>query len=138
MPFWRLFYHVVWSTRDREALIYAAIERAVWGILRDAAGRHGMIVHAIGGVEDHVHLALSIPPNASVSEAIRKIKAASSTEINRRFAFDNRFSWQGDYSIHSISERSLSDVKRYIDNQRQRHSLGKLHRSLEPWSTPRK
>jgi putative transposase len=134
VPYWRLFYHVVWSTRNREPLICPDIERTVWGIIRDAAGRHGMIVHAIGGIEDHVHVALSIPPNTSLSAAIGKLKGASSTEINRRSLCPPTFSWQGDYSVMSFAERSLPEVQAYIKRQREHHFRGNLHNSMEPVS----
>jgi putative transposase len=134
VTYWRLFYHVVWTTRDRQPMIQPDFEPAIHGILRDVAERHKIIVHAIGGVEDHVHLALSIPPSASVSDAVGRIKGASSREINERFEIDLgfRFSWQSEFGVTSFSPSHLERVRDYINHQRQRHADGNLFRGLEP------
>ena len=113
-------------------MISPSIERTVWGILRDAADRHEIIVHAIGGVDDHVHLAVSIPPKTSISKAVRNLKAASSTQINKRFDLDFTFSWQGDYGVHSFAERDLGTVQRNINDQRRHHCCGTVRDELEP------
>jgi putative transposase len=139
MPYWRLFYHVVWTTRGREPLIGAGIERAVFGILRDAAERHNVIVHAIGGIEDHVHLALSIPPSTAIADAVGKIKGASSYQINRRFeaTFKGGFGWQAEYGISSISDSHLEAVRAYINDQRRHHATSQLRPHLEPTTAAR-
>lgn len=36
MPYWKLFYHLVWATRYREAVIQPAIESVVYELLRAA------------------------------------------------------------------------------------------------------
>jgi putative transposase len=134
MPYWRLFYHVVWATHGREPLIATEIEQSVYGILRDAAERHGLIVHAIGGIEDHVHLALSIPPSISIADAIGKLKGASAYQINRRYSskLGYIFAWQAEYGITSLSDSHLDAVRNYIKNQRRRHSVGQVRPELEP------
>jgi putative transposase len=134
MPYWRLFYHAVWTTRGREPLISPEIERAVYGILRDAADRHQLMVHAIGGVEDHVHVALSIPPSISIADAIGKLKGASAYQINRRYSskLGHTFAWQAEYGITSLSDSPLEAVRNYIKSQRRRHSVGQVRPELEP------
>jgi putative transposase len=134
MTYWRLFYHVVWTTSGRHPMIRPQFERAIHGILRDVAARQNVILHAIGGIEDHVHLALSIPPSVSISSAVGKLKGASSHEINRRFSSDLgfEFSWQSEFGVTSFSPSHLERVQEYINNQRQRHTDGNLHLGLEP------
>ncbi len=39
----------------------------------------------INGVSDHVHMLILLPPNVSVSEAMRFVKANSSRWIKERF-----------------------------------------------------
>lgn len=33
MPYWQLFYHIVWATKNREPLLTAEVESAIYGYL---------------------------------------------------------------------------------------------------------
>lgn len=92
--------------------------------LRQTAERHQIIVHTVGGTDDHVHMAVSIPPTMTVADAMRRIKGASSHAINGELGAG--FQWQPDYSIDSFSERHLERVVNYIANQRRHHADGIL------------
>ena len=62
MPYWKLYYHFVWTVKERRALIDANLEPTLYrAIAAKAQGMKGF-VHAIGGTADHVHVAVSIPP----------------------------------------------------------------------------
>ena len=129
MSRWRLFYHVVWATKGREPVITPDREPAVQQRLRAAAERQEIIVHAIGGTDDHVHLAVSIPPTTTIATALQRIKGASSRDLNEEFG--GGFSWQADYSIDSFSERHLDRVIGYITDQRRHHAEGSLWERIE-------
>ena len=77
MPYWRLFYHLIWATRGREPLITPQLEPIVHRQLRQIAQHHGIGVYAVGGIENHVHVAVLIPPSLAVSAAIKRIKGSS-------------------------------------------------------------
>lgn len=129
MPRWRLFYHLVWATRDREPLITAHLQPHVYRHLRLTALKYEVLVHAIGGVEDHVHLAVSIPPALAIATAVRRIKGTSARAINEEFG--TTFGWQSDYGVSSFGERQLPPVVAYIENQQRRHALGRLWPTIE-------
>ncbi len=133
MSRWRLFYHVVWATKDRKPLITLEREGLVHHRLRQEAERLDIIVHAIGGIDDHVHMAVSIPPTISIADALHRIKGASSRAINGEFG--GGFHWQPNYNIDSFSERHLDRVVGYIRNQRQHHVDGSLWERIELPST---
>ena len=62
MPYWQLYYHFIWGTKNRLPLIDAALEPDLYRAVAAKAQVLGGFVHAVGGVEDHVHLAVSVPP----------------------------------------------------------------------------
>jgi putative transposase len=62
MPYWQLFYHVVWGTKYRERLLTAEVEPVIFGLLRGKAVGLGATLFGLNGVEDHVHMVVSIPP----------------------------------------------------------------------------
>ena len=133
MPFWQLYYHVVWSTAKRHPFISQRIEQDVHDIIRRAAHRYGVTVHAIGGTDDHIHLVCEVPPTIQLSTAVGRIKGASTHEINQRQLIDDRtrFGWQSEYGITSFARSQLAAVVRYAHEQRPRHQHGTVRSALE-------
>jgi putative transposase len=84
------------------------------GIARNLNGR----AYTIGGVTDHVHILLSLPPTLAIADAIRVIKANSSKWIREQM---RRFAWQEKYAAFSVSQSNVDAVVRYIDRQEQHH-----------------
>jgi putative transposase len=78
MTYWRAYYHLVWSTKYREATItperMAMLQKAFRVVARDK----GAYTHAVGGMPDHVHVAVSIPPSVAVSAYVQWPKGSSS------------------------------------------------------------
>ncbi|MFO0818702.1 MAG: IS200/IS605 family transposase [Pirellulales bacterium] len=117
----KLDYHVVFSTKSRVLWISEAIECRVWEYLGGIAKRYGMHPYRIGGVEDHVHLALGIPPTLAVSRALQLLKGGSSRWIGESFPKLREFAWQDGYGAFTVSKSILPSVENYILQQRQHH-----------------
>ena len=56
MPYWRLVYHLVWATKERQPLIGEAEERAIRHSIMMTIGDLGLLARAIGLMPDHVHV----------------------------------------------------------------------------------
>jgi REP-associated tyrosine transposase len=130
MPDWRLFYHAVWGTRNRLALIDPAWEKDLYGYIWGRAITLDCIPHAIGGMPDHLHIVISIPPKLSVASLIVQLKCASSHHINENYA-DGSFLWQAEYGVLSISENSLATVVDYVNGQKKHHAFHTLIDAME-------
>ena len=120
--FTSLHYHLVFATRRRERFITEKIEARVWEFLGAIASQNHWRPHKIGGVEDHIHVALSCPPTANISRVAQLLKGSSSRWIHGEFAELSGFAWQDGYGAFSVSQSVLPNVVRYIENQRQHHS----------------
>lgn len=132
MAYWRLHYHVVWGTKGRLPLVRADDVAGVVGVIKAAFPDKGAIVHAVGVMPDHVHVAASVPPALAVAEVVGRWKGATSHLINTRRSNDNdRFAWQGDYGVLSFSDKALPDVVAYVENQEGRHRDRDLWAGLE-------
>ena len=94
--FRELFYHLVWSTKNREPVITADIKPVVIKLLKIKASGLGCRIFALNCVNDHVHLLLYIPPNLVISKAINSLKGASSHELK---GLSPEFYWQQGYGI---------------------------------------
>jgi putative transposase len=136
VPRWRLFYHLVWSTKGREPLIEEVHYDTLQRELRASGKRQRALVHAVGIMPDHVHVVASIPPSISIASFVGRLKGSSSRFLNRDFFAQSgtTFAWQGEYSVLSFGEKALQDVIAYADNQPARHASRNLWSSMEPTS----
>lgn len=130
MPYWRLFYHIVWATKNRLDLIDPVWEKDLYGYIWGKATTWECIPHAINGMSDHVHVAISVPPKVAVATLIGKLKGSSSHHVNEQYA-DGSFQWQAEYGVSSFSEKALASIVAYINNQKKHHSDRTLNFPLE-------
>jgi putative transposase len=114
----RNYLHIVFSTSGRRKLLRAELQPRLWGYMRGIAKNYEMDLLAIGGIEDHVHLLVALPPKLSLSDAIRAFKANSSKWMKES---GRRFSWQAGYGAFSVSTLQLGAVREYIRNQAIHH-----------------
>ena len=128
MTYWRAYYHLVWSTKYREATItperMAMLQKAFRVVARDK----GAYTHAVGGMPDHVHVAVSIPPSVAVSAYVQWLKGSSSRYLTKQIAEPGieAFAWQEHYGMFTFSERSLESVVHYIEHQADHHARNEL------------
>ncbi|MCB1230657.1 MAG: IS200/IS605 family transposase [Verrucomicrobiae bacterium] len=118
-----LDYHIVFSTQSRQALIHTGMEERLWAFMAGIAKNNGISPKRIGGVEDHVHLLVAIPPTLTVSKAVQLIKGGSSAWVNDQGIVEasSRFRWQEGYGAFTVSPSKVAEVSAYIANQREHH-----------------
>jgi REP element-mobilizing transposase RayT len=121
MSYASLFYHIVFSTRQRrpflsDALMPRLIEYA-GGIAHNLQGQ----ILAAGGAADHLHVAAAVHPTAAVSAFIGQMKAGSSGWVHKTFPDMGTFGWQDGYAAFSVSPSVMPKVKAYIRRQREHH-----------------
>jgi len=131
MPYWRLFYHFVFGTRNREPLIAPAWENSLHNVIAAKATELEAFVYAVGGTEDHVHLIVSVPPKIALSTFIGQVKGNSSHFVNHALNLDIQFAWQAEYGVLSFGGKALDKVVRYVKDQRKHHTEGTLITILE-------
>jgi putative transposase len=127
----RLYYHVVWTTRHRRPLITNDIARVLYPFIENRAKRFGSYVHSIGGIEDHIHLAISIPASSTVSDIIDRLKEGSTRFLNNELGITSGFSWQHGFGVISFSETSLPAVVGYVLCQKARHGSNETDQDFE-------
>ena len=131
MPYWRLFYHFTWATKDRMLSIEPDWEAELHRVIAAKAQALGAIVYAVGGMEEHVHLAASVPPQLALSEFAGQIKGNSAHLVNHVKAPEAQFNWQKGYGVVSFGEKNLDTVIQYIKRQREHHDAMTLIPFLE-------
>lgn len=121
MTYWRLHYHLIWATFERQPILVGESEKMFYGVLYNKAKELGIKIHAAGNDDDHAHVVCSIPPKICVADAVRHLKGASSFAINQMENNNGEFKWQAGYGALSVSERNLDKVMAYAANQKEHH-----------------
>jgi REP element-mobilizing transposase RayT len=115
--------HVIFSTKNRELWLRTDIEERVWSYLGGIARENAMKALMIGGIENHVHLLLGIPPTLALSKGVQLIKGGSSAWIKEAFPGLRGFGWQDGYGAFSVSKSQVPEVADYIRGQREHHRV---------------
>jgi REP-associated tyrosine transposase len=132
MPYWRLYYHIVWATKGRMPTIAPDIEDKVHHRIGARAVMEGGRVYALNGMEDHIHLVVAIPPSRMLSKFIQIVKGSSAHLVNTEL--DIPFSWQDGYGVFSVGPQSLDTAIEYVKNQKIHHQRGSTIEWLEYFS----
>lgn len=115
-----LYYHLVFSTKNRDPFlntdIRERVHRYLGGILR---GNEGVAL-AVGGVNDHVHLLVSLKATHGLSEVMRELKSDSSSWIKTELGVA-KFAWQEGYGAFTVSPPDIEKVRFYVLNQEKHH-----------------
>lgn len=110
--------HLVFSTKDRHKAIPQALQPRMWAYAAGICQKLGILVHAVGGMEDHIHFLIQVPPRLAVAKAVLAIKSNSSRWANEEGC---KFAWQQGYGAFSVSSSMVPAVVRYIQNQPTHH-----------------
>ncbi|HXF14630.1 MAG TPA: IS200/IS605 family transposase [Terriglobales bacterium] len=114
------FAHCIFSTKDRRNLISPDLQPQLYAYLIGTAKNLQITMVAVGGMPNHVHLLIAVPPAMALSVAIQKLKANSSRWMGEQGL---SFEWQKGYAAFSVSPSSVEVVTRYIRNQEQHHRV---------------
>jgi REP element-mobilizing transposase RayT len=114
-------FHCTFSTKGRRPLITKELQSQLWPYMGGIARNNRMTALAIGGIDDHVHLLLSLPSTMAIAKAIQLIKGGSSLWIHETFPPHREFSWQEGYGAFSIGISDVERTKLYIANQEEHH-----------------
>ena len=116
-------YHIVWGTKYRRKILkpYVLLElkRSFYATIKKYPS---LWIEAMNTDEDHVHLQIEIPPNITISDAVSKLKSASSRHLRQRFKFIREIYLEKDgiWSVGYFSSTvglNEEQVRRYIDWQ---------------------
>lgn len=113
--------HFVFSTKYREPFLHDGIRQRAHEDLASIVRNNGCECYRVGGIEDHVHLAVRLSRTLSISDLLEEIKAGSSRWIKGQDERCRNFAWQRGYGAFSAYYRDLDKLLAYIDGQEEHH-----------------
>jgi hypothetical protein len=82
--------------------------------------RTGDLEMSMGGVADHVHLAMRLATTKTAAKVVSEIKTGSSIWMKEQGV--RNFSWQRGYALFSVSPADIGALMSYVDGQRAHHA----------------
>jgi len=114
--------HVIFSTKDRVAVLDEPLRPELFAYLATVIRNGGSECYRVGGVADHVHLAIRLHRTSNVSDLVKEIKASSSKLLKTKSPSLERFEWQKGYGAFSVGPKDLNALIAYIDAQQAHHA----------------
>jgi REP element-mobilizing transposase RayT len=119
--FTALYYHLVFSTKHRQPFLGDTIRPRLFEFLGGITRKDDGVLIKAGGVEDHLHLLVSLPPKLAPSDHLRALKSKSSRWLKDNFEEIPDFGWQEGFGAFTVSLSNIEDVSAYIADQREHH-----------------
>ena len=113
--------HVVFSTKDRASVLDASVRPALYAYLATVARNAKCECSRVGGVADHVHLAVRLSRTTNVADLVEQLKSSSSKWLKTQSPDLAKFAWQRGYGAFSVGPADLSALIDYIDSQEMHH-----------------
>lgn len=111
----------VFAVQNRNSIIKTLWEDELYKYMTGVLQNHGHKLLAINGMPDHIHLFFGMRPTQSLSDLMQDVKGDSSKWINQKGFVKGRFSWQEGYGAFSYSKSHVSNVIKYVNNQKEHH-----------------
>jgi REP element-mobilizing transposase RayT len=75
----------------------------------------------VGGVADHVHLAVRISRTITIAQLVEELKSSSSKWLKTQASGLAHLAWQSGYGAFSVGPTDLEALRQYIDTQEEHH-----------------
>ncbi len=116
-----LIVHVIFSTKERQPLIDAEVRSKLHAYLATVARNAGCEAYRVGGVADHVHLAIRLSRTLTAANLFEELKTSSSKWLKTQSSKLGAFAWQRGYAAFSVGPSDLEAVCAYVDAQEEHH-----------------
>lgn len=121
MPFINVWLHFVWGTKNRYPFLNDEIRNIVFDHIMENARQKGIFIDCVNGHVDHAHCLISLSTDQTISKVMQLLKGESSFWINRQNLCQEKFEWQDDYFVESVSPSDLQKLRAYIHGQERHH-----------------
>ncbi len=121
MSYTQLLYHIVIRTKANEKTLSLAhsdeLYRYIWGIIDNSKST----LYRINGMEDHLHILMSLNPTIALADFMRDMKAETSKMLKRTAGFERFTAWSEGYAALTYCLKDKNIIVNYIKEQREHH-----------------
>jgi REP element-mobilizing transposase RayT len=121
MSYHQILYHIIFGTKYRKNMITEKhskeLYKYIWGIIKNKK----CILYRINGVEDHIHLLISLHPSVALADLLKDLKVSSSIWMKQSGLFPDFAGWQEGYAAFTCSFKEKDKIIQYIKKQKEHH-----------------
>ncbi len=123
------FWHLEWCPKYRYKMMQKLENKnLVAAAIRKAAAEHGIKIHYLAVMPDHVHALATLPHGMTDSKAFNLLKGRSSYIIFRvkekfRLRYPQGHFWSPGGFASTVGYNDLDSMIKYIENQQQHHNV---------------
>lgn len=78
-------------------------------------------LYCMNGVEDHVHIVISLHPSIALASLVKDIKVSSTLYIKEKKLFKDFSSWQSGYGAFTYTVKEKDRLIAYVKRQEEHH-----------------
>ena len=121
MSYTQSYYHIVFRTYCSEPTIPVEHDRELYAYIYGIAKNLRCQTFRIGGMPDHVHIFVSLPPTMPVATFVQRVKTDNSKWLKSNPNFTYFQGWAREYACFSKSVSEKDTIIRYIMRQKEHH-----------------
>jgi len=112
---------VVFSTKERVPFLVEEDLPRHHSYMAGIVCNKGCECYRVGGVSDHVHLAVRLSRTISIADLVQPVKTSLTAWLKEQAPRLRDFAWQRGYRALSYGARELQSLLSYIDGQAEHH-----------------
>jgi REP element-mobilizing transposase RayT len=113
--------HLIFSTKGRRPVLSDPVCAELYPYLATVIRNAGCECYRVGGIADHVHIAIRLSRTVNVAKLVAELKASSSKWLKTKSPVLAKFAWQRGYGAFSVGPADLKALVQYIDAQETHH-----------------
>ena len=119
-------YHMVWCVKYRHKILEGQVETRLIEILQQIAKDNEFQILEINTEKDHIHLLVSCSPQHYIPNMMKALKGVSARLLMKEFGDSLRKKlwgghlWNPSYFVATVSEHTEEQIRRYIQNQKEK------------------
>jgi putative transposase len=123
------FWHLTWQTKYRYNMFAKfKYEKLCEACVRKAAKRHGIKIHVLTVMPDHLHILVTLPKGMNDEKAFQLLKGFSAYTFFKnhpkaRLRYPQGHLWSRGGTAVTVGYNQLDDTVSYILNQAKHHAI---------------
>lgn len=103
----QILLHAVFTTKGRTKLILPEFKNDLYGYIASICREYKSNAYKVGGTENHIHIACTLPRTIAPSKLMEEVKGSSSKWMKSKSPRCSNFTWQAGYAVFSLGQSQL-------------------------------